>query len=95
MDDTAMALVVAVPSLSPQEDDADREGPLSVIYSFLFFQFLNPAGLGNCFRPLINFKNSGKIHRAFIYYVEPVVKFAFHLENILCGNTSEIGPLAF
>ena len=40
MDDTAMALVAAVPSLSPQEDDADREAPLSVIYSFLFFQFL-------------------------------------------------------
>ena len=66
MDDTTMALVAAVPSLLPQEDDANSEGPLSVIYSFLFFQFLKPAGLGYCFRPLIIFKNSGKIHRAMI-----------------------------
>ena len=41
------------------------------------------------------FKISGKIHRAFIYYGEPVIKFAGHLQNLLCGNISEFALLHF
>ena len=37
--DTATALVAAVFPLSPQEEEADREGPLSVIYCFPSFYF--------------------------------------------------------
>ena len=40
-------------------------------------------------------ENSGKIHKDFIYYVEPMVKFVAHLKNILCVNISEFALLYF
>ena len=40
-------------------------------------------------RPLNSFKNSVKIHRAHLYHLEPVVKFAGHLEIISCGDFSQ------
>ena len=46
-------------------------------------------------RSLNIFKNSGKIHRAFIYYGEHVIKFAGHLQNLLFGNISAFALLHF
>ena len=67
--------------------------PVSDLF-FSSFQKFQQA-LSIYLRSLNIFKITGKIQRAIRYYLEPVVKFAVHLENILCGNISEFALLHF
>ena len=79
-----------------KKKEGERPTGGSLCQGFSIFCFSEiPGGLGNCFRPLNLFKNSGKIHRAIIYYLEPLIKFAAHLKNILCVNISEFALLHF
>ena len=77
-----------------RDDGADRWVPSVRVLSFSIFQKIQ-KGCGNCFRPLTNFKNSRKIHRALIFYWEPVIKLAAHLKNICCVIISEFVLLYF
>ena len=59
------------------------------LWSFLIISIMCLIWALKCFQKF------WKIQRAHIYYLEPVVKFADHLEFISCGNFSEFAFLHF